>query len=284
MKPLAPDDFADHLKPRPKESHKKDFGHVLVVAGSKEMPGAGYLASLAVLRSGGGLVTYCLPNDAFKKFESQYPEVMAAPADFSKPESVLKLCDKKEALVLGPGLGRAPETFALVGHLLENVSLPVVLDADGLMAIAAAPKILKKRKGPTILTPHPGEMAALIGGTTEQVQKNRELTAKEAADLWKVVVVLKGFQSLVALPDGRVYVNPTGNPGMATAGMGDVLAGMIGGLLAQGFPLDKAALAGVYLHGLAGDMAAEEMGQKGLIASDLLGYVPKAIREVEQTR
>ncbi|MDZ4225062.1 MAG: ADP/ATP-dependent (S)-NAD(P)H-hydrate dehydratase, partial [bacterium] len=137
-----------------------------------------------------------------------------------------------------------------------------------------------KRKAPAILTPHPGEMAALIGGTTEQVQKNRELTAKEAADLWGVIVVLKGFRTLIAFPDGRLYVNPTGNPGMATAGTGDVLAGMIGGLLAQGCPPEKAALAGVYLHGLAGDMAAAAMGQKGLIASDVLGYVPKAIREI----
>lgn len=286
-----PENFRTFLKKRPLGAHKGDFGHVLTVAGSKAMPGAGFLASQAVLRSGAGLVTYALPEGAYQKFDPGHAEVMvqAVPdggRGFFTGESaavVLKSCEKKRAVVLGPGLGRSPETIAFVRTLVEKISLPLVLDADGLFCISGAARLLKKRRAPTLLTPHLGEMAQLLGWQTGEVEKAKVQAALDAAREWNAVLILKGYRSLIALPDGNLFVNPTGNPGMATAGMGDVLAGVLGGLLAQGLPADQAALAGVYLHGLAGDLAAEELGERGLIASDVVRCLPKALHEVSGT-
>ncbi|MDO8527805.1 MAG: NAD(P)H-hydrate dehydratase [Deltaproteobacteria bacterium] len=286
---LEPLYFKKNIKPRSNESHKKDFGHVVVIAGSEKMPGSGFLSSMGALRTGAGLVTYVVPKTGFEKFDPQYAEVMLAPVPAEQEgcfgqesvEAVLKLCENRQAVVLGPGLGQSSQTKAFVKALLPRLKIPVVLDADGLNAIALDTALLKERPAPTVLTPHPGEMASLLGWATDEIQKARVQVALDAAFLWQCAVVLKGFRSLIATPDGRLFVNPTGNPGMATAGMGDVLSGMIAGLIAQGWSADAASMGGVYLHGLAGDMAREEMGEKGLIASDVLGYVPKAIRLVE---
>lgn len=286
---LEPSDFKKILKPRPKDSHKKDFGHVLVIAGSRGMPGAGFLSSQACLRVGAGLVTYALPSKAFEKFESDFAEVMVQEIPdegkgFFTPKSidaVLKLCEKKGAVVLGPGLGRAPETVEFVQKILNQIPCSLILDADGLYGISTLPRLLKKRPASTVLTPHPGEMATLLGWQTEEVQKARITVTLDAAKLWQCSVLLKGFRSLVAFKNGELYVNPTGNPGMATAGMGDVLAGVISGLVAQGIDTELATLAGVYLHGFAGDLAAKEQGEKGLIASDILRYLPLAMRALE---
>lgn len=282
-------DFKGFLKKRPLGSHKGDFGHVLVVAGSQEMPGAGFLAAQAALRSGAGLVTYCLPFQAYKKFDPKYAEVMVSAVldddkGFFTPRSVeetLKLCEKKNAVVLGPGLGRKKETLSFVQAFVQKLKLPLVLDADGLFAISSAAGILKERKGPTILTPHAGEMAFLMGWQTEEILKAKVQVALEGSFLWKVILILKGYRTLIAFPGGRLFVNPTGNPGMATAGMGDVLAGILGSLLVQGLSADTAALAGVYLHGLAGDLCKEKFGEKGLIASDVSSYVPLALKAIE---
>ncbi|OGQ06152.1 MAG: NAD(P)H-hydrate dehydratase [Deltaproteobacteria bacterium RIFCSPLOWO2_12_FULL_44_12] len=277
---LEPSYFKSHFKPRPKDVSKKDFGHVLVVGGSKEMPGAGFLASLGALRSGAGLVTYALPQEAFEKFDPNFAEVMVKP--IADEKDVLKACEKKEVVLIGPGLGRKKETQKLVQTLLDKIKLPIVLDADGLNAIALNPGILKERKAPTVLTPHVGEMANLFGWQPAEIEKARVQGALDGAAIWKCHLILKGFRTLIALPNGELYVNPTGNPGMASAGMGDLLAGIIAGFLAQGFPADIASLAGVYIHGLAGDMAREELGEKGLIASDVSRYVPQAIKLVEK--
>ncbi len=283
---IEPEDFKEIFKKRPVGGHKGDFGHLLVVAGSLPMPGAGFLAAHAALHAGCGMVTYVLPESAYQKFESQFAEVMIQPvADAKKGfftlqslESVLKLCEKKRAVVLGPGLGRDPQTEAFVQELISKIDLPLVLDADGLFCISKSTALLKERKKPTILTPHSGEMATLLGWQNEEVLKAKVQVALEGAAMWRSILILKGYRSMVGLPDGRLYVNPTGNPGMATAGMGDVLAGILGGLLAQGFSPEKSALAGVYLHGLAGDMARDELGEKGLIASDVSRYVPRAAK------
>ncbi|MBI4223757.1 MAG: NAD(P)H-hydrate dehydratase [Deltaproteobacteria bacterium] len=286
-----PEHFKSFLKKRPLGSHKGDFGHLLVVAGSKAMPGAGFLASQAALRAGAGLVTYALPEGAYQKFDPKHAEVMvqAVPdngAGYFVPESaaaVLKNCEKKRAVVLGPGLGRNPETIAFVQSVAAKIDLPLVLDADGLFCVSNSPRLLNNRKAPTLLTPHLGEMAQLLGWQTGEVDRAKIQASLDAAREWNAIVILKGYRSLIALPQGNLFVNPTGNPGMATAGMGDVLSGVLGGLLAQGLPPDKAALAGVYLHGLAGDRVAEEEGQTGLIASDVARMLPKAIRRVEQS-
>lgn len=276
---IEPSDFKEAFKKRSLGVHKGSVGHLLVIGGSQEMPGAGFLASQAALRSGAGMVTYCLPQMAYKKFDAAFAEVMVQPISFDSIEPVLKLCEKKSAVVLGPGLGRDETTVAFVKKLVPEISLPLVLDADGLFAISQSPSLLKKRKAPTILTPHVGEMANLLGWQSSEIEKAKVQVTLESAHLWNVIVILKGYRSLIGFSNGELYINPTGNPGMATAGMGDVLAGILGGFLAQGFPAEKAALAGVYLHGLSGDRASRELGEKGLIASDVSHTLPKAIGE-----
>src|SRR3989338_6037168 len=221
-----------------------------------------------------------IPKKAFEKFDPNFAEVMVKP--IADEKDVLKACEKKEVVLIGPGLGRKKETQKLVQTLLDKIKLPIVLDADGLNAIALNPGILKERKAPTVLTPHVGEMANLFGWQPAEIEKARVQGALDGAAIWKCHLILKGFRTLIALPNGELYVNPTGNPGMASAGMGDLLAGIIAGFLAQGFPADIASLAGVYIHGLAGDMAREELGEKGLIASDVSRYVPQAIKLVEK--
>lgn len=286
------EDFKSELKPRRKDSHKKDFGHVLIIAGSLGMPGAGFLAASGALRSGAGVVTLALPERAFEKFEPRYAEVMTSSIpDEGKGyftsksiESVLKQCEGKQGVVLGPGLGSAQETITFVKQILEKIEPPLVLDADGLNAVALQNRLLTKRRKPTIITPHPGEMGKLLGRSTKEIQEDRVTAVLEAVKRWKLCAILKGYRTLVATQEGDLYVNPTGNPGMATAGMGDVLAGVIAGLLAQGFSQEKAALAGVFLHGMAGDMVAEEKGEKGLLAGDVSTYIPKALHLVENLR
>lgn len=285
-----PANFKSCFSVRNPAAHKKDYGHVLVAAGSKPMPGAGFLAAHAALRGGAGVSTYALPKGAYQKFDPEYSEVMMSPVEdkgkgFFVEKSageVLALCEGKEVLLLGPGLGRGEETVRFVKTVIKNAKLPLVLDADGLNCIEGEAEILSKREYPTILTPHPGEMGRLLGCSAAEVEAARVEKAMEGAKRWNVCLVLKGYRSLIATDEGLLYVNPTGNPGMATAGAGDVLAGVIAGIAAQGFPAQKALLAAVYLHGLAGDMGAEEMGEKGLIASDIVRYLPKAIHLIEQ--
>ena len=284
---IQPSHFQQVLKPRDQNSHKGDFGHVLVVAGSDKMPGSGYLSSHAALRAGAGLVTYALPKQAYQKFDPHYVEVMMAPVPdeaqgfFTSQscEDILNLCEKKNVVVLGPGMGRDLKTVECVLHLLEKLSLPLVLDADGLYAVAQNLSVLKQRKALTIVTPHVGEMALLTGKTKDEIEKHRDAVTSEFAKDQNVVCVLKGYQTLIGFPEGQLFMNPTGNPGMATAGSGDVLAGIIAGFIAQKFSEEAAILAAVYLHGRAGDLARDELGEKGMIAPDLLKYLPKAMTE-----
>jgi len=192
-------------------------------------------------------------------------------------DQILALAKDRQAMALGPGLGTAPDTKKLVRTLVETCSLPLIMDADAINCLAGDPSVLSSRKTPAVLTPHPGEMARLSGISTEEVQADRPGVAKKFAETYSAILVLKGPQTLVALPDGRIFLCPAGNPGMATGGMGDVLTGMIAGLAAQGFSLKNAALAGVFIHGLCGDILADSMGGFGFLATDMIQTIPAAI-------
>lgn len=264
--------------PRSGDTHKGTYGHLLVIAGSPQMSGAGLLASKAALRSGCGLVTWAVDHDLLQSLVGQVPEVMllGLAGPWTQPGTIADLIGQmhgRQAAVIGPGLGRFAGDVDWLRALWEGTDIPLVLDADALNMLADADDLTawRKRKGAVILTPHPGEMARLSKLATAQVQANRIETARQLADLLRVHIVLKGAGTVIATPDGVTYVNPTGNPGMATGGSGDVLAGMIGSLLAQGLDADRAACLGVWLHGAAGDRAAAKRNQPySLIASDLI--------------
>jgi len=267
------------FRARAANSHKGSYGHLLVIAGSQGKTGAAALVAQAALRTGVGLVTVATRADALSSVMHHAPEMMGlaltstgplGPADLN---ALLEAADGKTAVVFGPGIARGDETVKLISAFLEELRVPCVLDADALNAIAAQPDVLKKAKGELLLTPHPGEMARLIGATTEQINAARIETAQKFAVTNQIVIALKGARTVIAREDGAVFVNPTGNPGMATGGTGDVLAGICGALLAQGFSSEDAAIAGVYVHGLAGDLAAAITGQRGLIASDLIAQL-----------
>ncbi len=252
-------DFAALFTPRKPDSHKGDFGHVLVVGGAPGKTGAAAMSGLAALRIGAGLVTVACASDA-----RLVPELMWNP--LSKIE-----LEKKTVLAIGPGLGLQPD---LVKRLLGDANIPMVIDADGLNSIAGTN--FRGRGVETVLTPHPGEMARLIGRKVE----DRLETARSFARDRNVCLVLKGYRTLIALPGGRVWINPTGSPSMAKGGTGDILTGLIAGMIAQ-FPRDiaTAVRAAVFLHGRAGELAAQDLTDRGVLATDLLHYLPKAIRE-----
>jgi NAD(P)H-hydrate epimerase len=276
------------LPVRPRTAHKGTFGHAGIIAGSVGKTGAAAMAALGALRVGAGLVTLAIPRSLNDVLEAKLLEVMTYPVPETDARTLsmkaltplLSFAGGKTALAIGPGLGTHPETQALIHDLLAVVTQPIVLDADGINALAGKPEILGKTSAPLVVTPHPGEMARLLGLSPAEVQKDRLGAAGRLARDQNICVVLKGAGTVIAGVDGRLAVNSTGNPGMATAGTGDVLTGMIVGLLAQGLSPWDAACAGVYLHGLAGDLAASDLGEAGLIAGDVLRTIPRAIRHV----
>lgn len=286
---ITPDLFKDEFGERAVNSHKGDFGHVLILAGSVGKMGAGWLASKAALRSGAGLVTYGIPETAFKKFDPKFAEVMVEPiADkkkghfvFESLENIREVCHKKNTVALGPGIGTHRDTEKAVVALEMKLNLPLVIDADGINNIAKHLKVLDRRHRDTVLTPHPGEMSRLTGLDTKTIGKDRINVTRKFSMAHKVYTVLKGNRSIVATPTGDVFINTTGNPGMATAGTGDALTGMITAFMAR-MPTLTAVLAGVYLHGLAGDLAAGKMGEVGMISSDLIENIPDAIKIIRQ--
>jgi ADP-dependent NAD(P)H-hydrate dehydratase / NAD(P)H-hydrate epimerase len=280
--------IAAQLQNRSADTHKGTYGHVLIVAGSPGKTGAGALASLAALRTGAGLVSFALPHALNAAMEAKLTEVMTIPLPESEPgvlggEAVKRLMEwleGKSALILGPGLGTHPETMRCVHEVLRQVRIPTVLDADGLNALAADPDSIGDIQAPVVLTPHPGELARLRRTTTAEIQADRLAAAQETAHAYKAVVVLKGAHTVIAEPEGTLYINLTGNPGMATAGSGDVLSGMIGALLGQGYTPSMAARIAVYTHGLAGDLAATALGERSLLAGDLVETLPRALQEL----
>ena len=286
---LEPKEAAGALPPREPDAHKGTYGHVLVLAGSPGKTGAAAMCALSALRIGAGLVTLGLPESLNDMMEAKLTEVMTEPLPETRERTValaawgkiLTLMEGKRALAIGPGLSTHPETSELVRELVSTVRVPMVVDADGINALAPKLETLAKAAAPLILTPHPGELSRLLGISREEVAQNRIPIAQKVATSFRVHLVLKGGRTLVVDPDGRVAINMTGNPGMATGGTGDVLTGLIAGLLAQGVNPGLAARAGVYLHGLAGDLAAEAVGQEAMLASDLMAQVPDAIRRLK---
>ncbi len=271
------------LPPRPPDSHKGSFGRVLVVAGSRTMVGAACLATEAVLRSGAGLVHLACPAGvqplaAVKltcAITHPLPETEAGTLSEAGERELLALVDECDLAAIGPGLGQNPETVKLLLATIQRITRPLVVDADALNMISLDLTVLQRHGRSAILTPHPGEMARLTRKSTEELARNRVEIAGEFARRHKVVLVLKGHATVIT--DGvRVAINETGNPGMATAGSGDVLTGVIAGLLAQKLAPFEAARLGVHVHGLAGDLAAREVGQVSLVATDLLAWLPKA--------
>lgn len=268
----------DITRSRTPDAHKGTFGHVLLAAGSLPMSGAGLLSARAVLRSGGALVTWALPGSVLPHMVGAAPEVMLAEAastewDEASARNVLKLASSRDVLAVGPGLGRFNGDSNWLRTLWEEATCPMVVDADALNMRAAATDVpfWKPRSASTVLTPHPGEMARLVGKSTKEIQNNRIEVAVNYAVLHGVTLVLKGARTVIATPDGNAYINTTGHAGMATGGAGDVLTGIIAGLLAQGLDGPQAAAFGVYLHGLAGESVASQRGnQASLIASDLI--------------
>ena len=278
------------LPRRQRSAHKGQFGRVLVIAGSAGMTGAACLCAEAAVRVGAGLVTVGCPASINDILEVKLTEAMTFPLpetysrtlDTRALALILELAEQADVIALGPGLSREPETAVLVRRLAARVEKPMVIDADALNALADASIILEGEHAPAVLTPHPGEMSRLMGVSTHQIQARRAHFAEAAAKRFRATVILKGASSLVAEKGRPLTVNPTGNPGMATGGTGDVLTGLAAGLIAQGLLPFEAAAAATYLHGLAGDLAEEEVGELSLTASDLLEVVPEAIARISE--
>ncbi|MBI3837702.1 MAG: NAD(P)H-hydrate dehydratase [Planctomycetia bacterium] len=275
------------LAPRKADSHKGDFGLALLVGGSQGMAGAIALAGMATLRSGAGLVKLATPGVCQPTVASFEPSVMTIglPSDdqgriaASARAIIAKAAAEATAVACGPGLGRSDELVELVGWLYQTLNQPLIIDADGLYALAQQAEVLSKAGGARIVTPHPGEFARLIGRESIQPSE-RESLAREFAGRTGAIVVLKGHRTVIT--DGRqLSLNPTGNPGMATGGTGDVLTGVITALVCQRLSPYDAARLGVYVHGLAGDLAAADLGQISLVASDLITYLPRAWRQAQ---
>ena len=285
---LTPQQIKPFLPPRAPTSHKGTFGHAGIIAGSPGKTGAAALAAKAALRIGTGLVTVATPQSVNPTLEAKLLEAMTVPMPETEgytlgPTASSQLIDfanHRSAIAIGPGIGTHRETGDLMKMLVSKIDKPCVMDADALNLLAEQLSVLSSGKVCHVLTPHPGEMARLLGHASSQsVNSDRLGVALGFAKTHHVIVVLKGARTVIASPDGQAAICPTGNPGMATAGMGDVLTGMIVGLLAQGLSAWDAARAGVYLHGLAGDWASEQRGQAGMIASDLIECIPNAFEQ-----
>ena len=267
--------------------HKGTYGRVLVIGGSSGLSGAAAMTSMAALKAGAGLVTLAVPASLHDLMEVKLTEVMTRSLPETEEVSVSlealdaaqELAETADVLALGPGMSTNDSTVAFIRQLLLILKKPAVVDADGLNALVGDLDVIKEHQAPLVLTPHPGEMARLLGIKTEEVQNNRIEIALETAKKWNAVIVLKGAGTVIASPEGSLYVNSTGNPGMASGGTGDVLTGIIAGLLAQGLSPLNAAVAGVYFHGSAGDLAANEKGMLSLVAGDLLEFLPQITKQ-----
>ena len=289
--PLVDNPLKDEMKSLmpnfSEDAHKNDKGHVLVIAGSEGMSGAAALSAYSALRTGAGLVTLATAECERKIAAGFYPEIMTRGLKDQNGiisedcmGEILRLAENKKAIAFGPGLGRSRAIFTILEELLKTYKGKLVIDADGLNALSKNPEILKNSVPEVVITPHPGEMSRLTGKSIDEISKNRQKVALEFAKEYKITVVLKGSGTVVAKDKIPAFVNPTGNQGMATAGSGDVLTGVIAGLLAQGMSAFDAARLGVYLHGLSGDIVKTKKGVHSLIASDIIETMPDAIMEI----
>ncbi len=284
---ITPDRVSTYFKPRPPEAHKGQTGHLLVVAGSPGKTGAAAMTAMSAMRSGAGLVTLGIPKSLNPVLETMVLEAMTYPLpetvdgmlDESAFDALVRLLPGKTCMAIGPGLGVSDQTEHLVHRLIRKSTVPLVIDADGLNHLAGHTQVLKDLDVPVVLTPHPGEMSRIVNAPVTEIQKHRVDYARDFAERFQVHIVLKGAGTVVAHPDGTVFINPTGNPGMASGGMGDVLTGMIAGLVAQGFTCESAAHAGVYMHGAVADDLARKKGPFGFIASDVMERIPGEIKK-----
>lgn len=278
------------FRKRMPNTHKGTYGHVLVIAGSPGKSGAALMAGRSALRAGAGLATLAIPENLRMPLEIptlevmtvSLPETIKGTISIDAYDEIMKLAQDKRVVAIGPGLTTHPSTVELIFRLIRTLEIPMVIDADGINAVSQNPEILLEAKAPVILTPHPGEMARLVPNI--RIQNNRIPVAQETARKYNSFIALKGVRTIVASPDGNVFVNPTGNPGMATAGTGDVLTGIIAGLVAQNIIPVEAAKAGVFLHGVAGDLVAQEKGEYGLLAGDLIDAIPDGIKFIQEHR
>jgi NAD(P)H-hydrate epimerase len=286
---LLEDEKVGRLVPdREPDSHKGSYGHLLAVAGSRGKTGAATLACRAAMRAGAGLVTLAAARSLNDIFAASLIEVMTEPLRDNADEEIgilgdhewRRILEKKSAVLFGPGVGVNDSTRSALWWLLKNLEKPLVIDADGLSLMAGDVDRLSGAKRAPVLTPHPGEMARLLGEDTSKVNRDRVETARAFAERRRCYLVLKGARTVIATPAGRVFINPTGNAGMASGGMGDVLAGILGALLAQGIAVEDALKLGVFVHGFAGDRVAADKGQIGLIASDVIEALPKSFEDL----
>jgi ADP-dependent NAD(P)H-hydrate dehydratase / NAD(P)H-hydrate epimerase len=285
---ITPESIAALFAPRPSDSNKGKFGHVLVVAGARKKPGAAAMAGIAALRAGAGLVTVACPESALAAVSMHSPELMTEPlpetaaGEISREafEQIVGLAGKRSLLAIGPGIGTSDDAREVVLRLFDKVPEPMVIDADALNCLAGA-DWAGNSEALRVLTPHPGEMSRLVGRSIPEIQADRINVARSFATGRNVTVVLKGERTLIGFPDGRVWINPTGSPSMATGGTGDILTGIVSGLLGQ-FPKDhdRAVAGAVYLHGLAGQIAARHETEQAVIATDLLKYLAEGMRAI----
>jgi len=282
---LTKDHISSLLPKRPRDANKGTFGKVLVIAGSENYPGAAYLCCAAAYRVGAGLVSLATTPEVKIIVSRKLPEVTFLTFDeaLEKISKAFLRIKDYDVLLLGPGLGQSVSTTKLVKELIGQKLPKTVIDGDGLNLLSKINNWWTKFDGEVVLTPHPGEMSRLTSLTIEEIQSNRENTAKSFAKKWGMVVVLKGANTAVASPTGEVGISPFANPALATAGTGDILSGIIAGLASQGLSNFDASCCGVYIHGLIGEMSKEKIGEAGVIASDLLPFLPKAITKIKTT-
>ena len=286
---LVPQEIKEGLPYRPVDAHKGKFGHALVIAGSVGKTGAAAMAALSALRVGAGLVTLATPSSLNPIMEQKLTEAMTVPLpettaqtlSLGAEKALLDLAHDKSVVIIGPGLSTHLETQELVRRLLSAFRLPIVLDADGINALIGHNDLLGHASAKIVFTPHPGELARLLGITSQKVQSDRLGISQSFARRNNLWLILKGAHTVLADPQGSLFINSTGNEGMATGGTGDVLAGILGGLISQGLDPLQASKVGIYLHGMAGDLAASQKGTMGMIAGDVIECIPLAIQKIQ---
>lgn len=281
-----------YFKKRKNNTHKGNYGHLFILSGSLGKTGAAAMAGRAALEMGAGLVTVGTPQSCLPIVARSMMELMTEPlaetSEWTLSEKALDqvkiLLKGKDAVLIGPGISTHDSTSRLIMSLLPSIDVPAILDADALNIISSDPGVLKSMSSPVVVTPHPGEFARMTHTSTKEVVEKKLDLAPEFSKEYGVYLVLKGYRTIVATPDGKIFINPTGNPGMATGGSGDVLSGMIASLIMQEGDFLESVLASVYVHGLSGDIAVKERGEKSLLAGDVINFLPKAIMDMESSK
>lgn len=282
MKEIDLKEVQSLITPRDKNSNKGSFGRLLIIAGSEKYPGAAALTVSGALRGGAGLVTLLGREKVFAKIFPLIPEAVLAPMERFNKKILENELMKSTAVVIGPGIGRGKEAFKTLKYVLSSYRGPLLLDADALNILSEKPKMLKTAVGTLVLTPHPGEMSRLSKKSILEIQSSREETAKEFALQNKLHLILKGNRTVVASSDGETFANTTGNAGMARGGSGDILSGLLGAFLAMGEDALSASKKAVFLHGLAGDIAAAEKTEHSMLPSDIIAAIPKAFKGITE--